>query len=87
MYSIKPLDVARVHEAMQKRLVVTIEEHSKLGGLGAAVAEEMSASGTECKLLRLGIEDKFDLAGNYEWLLKQNRLVPELIAEDIFENL
>ncbi len=87
MYSIKPLDVARVHESMQKRLVVTIEEHSKMGGLGAAVAEEMSASGTECKLLRLGIEDKFDLAGNYEWLLKQNRLVPELIAEDIFENL
>ena len=87
MYSIKPLDLARVHEAMQKRLVVTIEEHSKMGGLGAAVAEEMSACGGGCKLLRLGIEDKFDLAGDYEWLLRQNRLVPELIAEDILKNL
>ena len=87
MYSIKPLDVARVHEAMQKRLVVTIEEHSKMGGLGAAVAEEMSACGAGCKLLRLGIEDKFDLAGDYEWLLRQNRLVPELIVEDILKNV
>ena len=87
MYSIKPLDVARVHEAMQKRLVVTIEEHSKMGGLGAAVAEEMSACGAGCKLLRLGIEDKFDLAGDYEWLLRQNRLVSELIAEDVLINL
>ena len=87
MYSIKPLDVARVHEAMQKRLVVTIEEHSKMGGLGAAVAEEMSACGGGCKLLRLGIEDKFDLAGDYEWLLRQNRLTPELIVEGIIKNL
>lgn len=87
MYSIKPLDVARVHEAMQKRLVVTLEEHSKMGGLGAAVAEEMSACGAGCKLLRLGIEDKFDLAGDYEWLLRQNRLTPELIVEDIIKNL
>lgn len=85
MYSIKPLDVERVHEAMQKRLVVTIEEHSKMGGLGAAVAEEMSACGGGCKLLRLGIEDKFDLAGDYEWLLRQNRLVPELIVEDVMK--
>ena len=85
MYSIKPLDVARVHEAMQKRLVVTLEEHSKMGGLGAAVAEEMSACGAGCKLLRLGIEDKFDVAGNYEWLLRQNRLVPELIVEDVMK--
>jgi transketolase len=87
MYSIKPLDKARVQEAMQKRMVVTIEEHSKMGGLGAAVAEEMSACGGGCKLLRLGIEDKFDLAGDYEWLLRQNRLVPEQIAEDIVKNL
>lgn len=58
-----------------------------MGGLGAAVAEEMSACGAGCKLLRLGIEDKFDLAGDYEWLLRQNRLTPELIVEDIIKNL
>lgn len=87
MYSIKPIDKQSIHEAMKKRLVVTIEEHSKTGGLGAAVAEEISANGTGCKLLRLGIEDQFDLAGDYEWLLRKNRLVSELIAEDILSNL
>lgn len=87
VYSIKPIDKACIQDAITKRLVVTIEEHSKMGGLGAAVAEEITSTGESAKLLRLGIEDKFDLAGDYEWLLRKNRLVPELIAGDILENL
>ena len=87
MYSIKPVDKNRIREAMTKRLVVTIEEHSTIGGLGAAVAEVMSGEKNACKLLRLGIADQFDLAGDYEWLLRKNRLVPELIAEDILAHL
>jgi transketolase len=87
VYSIKPIDKACIQDAITKRLVVTIEEHSKMGGLGAAVAEEITSTGESAKLLRLGIEDKFDLAGDYEWLLQQNRLVPELIVEDILKNI
>jgi len=85
MYSIKPVDTQRIHEAAQSRLVVTIEEHSKIGGLGAAVAEEMALCEHSSKLLRLGINDQFDLAGDYNFLLEQNRLTPELIAEDIIK--
>ena len=70
-------------EAKVYRLAVTIEEHSKLGGLGAAVAEVMTETVGMPKLLRCGIHDSFDLACDYAGLLDQNRLTPELIVEDI----
>ena len=65
------------------KLAATIEEHSKLGGLGAAVAEVMTENTGMPKLLRCGIHDSFDLACDYDGLLAQNRLTPELIVEDI----
>ncbi len=83
MYSIKPIDSQLISKVMNQSLIVTLEEHSKIGGLGAAVAEEISNVPYKCRLLRLGISDRFDLAGDYEFLLTQNRLMPEQIVEDI----
>ena len=83
MYSIKPIDMQAILDARDSRLFVTIEEHSKIGGLGAAVAEVMSEyTGFPC-LLRLGIADVFDLACDYDGLLNQNRLTASQVAEDI----
>jgi len=85
MYRIKPIDEWAVAMARQTNLIVTIEEHNVIGGLGAAVAEVLSTYGHMATppLLRLGIADTFDLASDYEGLLEQNRLTPEQIAEDI----
>lgn len=83
IYRIKPLDTKAITNACDSQLVVTLEEHNVMGGLGAAVAEEISGIKTEARLLRLGIHDMFDLASDYEGLLEQNRLTPELIVEDI----
>ena len=83
MFTVKPIDHEAVKESRNFKLAVTIEEHSKLGGLGAAVAEVMTESTGMPKLLRCGIHDSFDLACDYEGLLAQNRLTPELIVEDI----
>lgn len=87
MYSIKPLDVDMVLREKSKKLFVTVEEHNKMGGLGAAVAEVISERKGYPPLLRLGISDSFDLAGDYDGLLLQNRLTPELMAEDILTKL
>lgn len=87
MYSIKPIDKQAIMDAKDSHLIVTIEEHSKMGGLGAAVAEIMSEETGFPRLLRLGITDKFDLAGDYEGLLSQNRLTPSQIQEDILKTL
>ena len=83
MYSIKPIDKEAILANEDARLLVTIEEHSKMGGLGGAVAEVISEQSGFPRLLRLGIADVFDLAGDYDGLLEQNRLTAPQITEDI----
>ena len=83
MFSVKPIDMEAVMASKNYKLAVTIEEHNKMGGLGAAVAEVMTEQMGMPKLLRCGIHDSFDLACDYDGLLAQNRLTPELIAEDV----
>lgn len=87
MFTVKPIDRDAVNACKSYKLAVTIEEHNKMGGLGAAVAEVMTEQIGMPKLLRCGIHDSFDLACDYDGLLAQNRLTPELIAEDIFAAL
>lgn len=59
--TVKPLDEAALAAAFATaRLVVTIEEHSRLGGLGGAVAEWLADAGPQrARLLRLGTPDRF----------------------------
>lgn len=83
MFTVKPIDREAVNSAKNYKLAVTIEEHNKMGGLGAAVAEVMTEQTGMPRLLRCGIHDSFDLACDYDGLLAQNRLTPELIVEDI----
>ncbi|MCC7204268.1 MAG: hypothetical protein IT441_04265 [Phycisphaeraceae bacterium] len=67
MHTVKPLDVEMLEEAFfgRFRLVVTLEEHSLLGGLGGSVAEWLvdrcvsETSATPAKLLRVGTQDHF----------------------------
>ena len=87
MFTVKPIDSEAVIASKSYKLAVTIEEHNKMGGLGAAVAEVMTEQVGMPKLLRFGIHDSFDLACDYDGLLAQNRLTPELIAEDIIAAL
>ena len=87
MFTLKPIDREAVNACKSYKLAITIEEHNKMGGLGAAVAEVMTEQIGMPKLLRCGIHDSFDLACDYDGLLAQNRLTPELIAEDIIAAL
>lgn len=59
--SIKPLDEKFLEEAVKKYShLVTIEEHSRLGGLGSAVAEWLSDHPEEkARLTRVGTDDAF----------------------------
>lgn len=62
--------------------VVTAEEHSIIGGLGAAVCEALSSGRLPIELL--GINDSFGRsAENYTMLLKHYHLMPEDVAEKI----
>jgi len=82
--TIKPLDEAAVREAAGRAaLVVSVEEHSVIGGLGSAVAECISEIGHAPPLLRLGVRDEFGESGLAEELLGLHRLTGPRIAEDI----
>lgn len=59
--SVKPLDVGFLGQVFRENeLVVTVEEHSRLGGFGGAVAEWLSEQKGPCaRLLRIGTPDEF----------------------------
>lgn len=81
MHTIKPLDTVVLDQAMQSsRLLVTVEEHSVIGGLGGAVAEYKSAKRTAPPQLILGLPDAFDITGDYRFLLEHHGLVASKIA-------
>lgn len=74
MHSIKPLDVDLVvRSAAKTGKVVTVEEHSIIGGLGSAVAEVL-AEKQPAKLLRIGVEDRFGESGPALKLLEKYEL-------------
>ena len=60
-HTVKPLDEGLLHECFSGfGLVVTLEEHSVLGGLGGAVAEWLAdQDGVRARLLRIGTPDEF----------------------------
>ena len=81
MSTIKPLDVGAVRQALETPLVVTVEEHSIIGGLGSAVAEVMAEEVGGARLLRLGTPDVFGESGTADELLEKHGLTPSAIAE------
>lgn len=83
MHTIKPLDGEEIDCVLDKKLLVTVEEASIVGGLGSAVAEHLALKKNKPAQLMLGIKDCFPHAGSYQYLLEQCRLTGEQIAEDI----
>jgi transketolase len=85
MYSVKPVDHDLIRQyARQCKRIVTMEEHSVLGGLGDAVAHELLANGA-CPILKLGVKDQFGQSGKPEQILKQYRLDKDSVCEDILQ--
>ncbi len=84
MHTVKPLDEQCVIEcANTSKLLVSVEEHSAIGGLGGAIAETITKESCSPPLLRLGIADEFKHAGDYNHLLEANELLPAQIAGNI----
>ena len=82
MSTIKPIDRGAVLQAMTATpLVVTVEEHSVIGGLGSAVAEVMAEDGSAARLIRLGAQDVFGESGTADELLEKHGLTAVAIAE------
>ena len=87
MYSIKPIDEEIIlKSAKETKLLVSMENHNILGGLGGAISEVLTDKYPK-KLLRLGVNDTFGESGKAEELLDKYGLSVERIVNLILEGL
>ena len=83
IHTIKPLDEALVVASAKKTgKVVTVEEHSVIGGLGGAVAEVL-AEQAPTKMLRIGVNDTFGESGPAAALIQKYGLDAKSIYEKV----
>ena len=87
VHTIKPIDAACVTEYAQKcGNVVTVEEHSVIGGLGDAVADVLMGN-VCCRFRKIGINDQFGQSGKAADVLREYGLTADQIAARIKETL
>jgi len=88
IHTISPLDKDAIKEACKNsRLLVSVEEHSTVGGLGGAISEVMSETGNVPPLLRIGMPNQFVHPGEYKYLLEQYGLTANGIANRILNKI
>ena len=86
MHTLKPLDTEAVlAAARQTKAIVTVEEHSMIGGLGSAVAEVLAELGnSHVTFRRIGIKDEFcQQVGSQEYLRETHGLSVEGIVKAV----
>lgn len=86
VHTLKPLDEARILSlARGTGHVVTLEEHSRLGGLGGAVAEVLAEAGVAgLRFRRLGLPDGFATdIGSQAYMRERAGLTPKHVAAEI----
>jgi len=87
VHTIKPFDVDSVIKNKDKRLIVSVEEHCRIGGLGSAIAEVLAGQSQHGELIRLGTGDRYEAAGDYEYMLQVHGLTPDGIANTIIKKM
>ena len=81
VHTIKPLDKEMIIKcAKETKRIITIEDHSIIGGLGTAVCEVLSEN-YPAKVTRIGINDTFGESGKAEELLKKYNLNSEYLVK------
>ncbi|MBN9436593.1 transketolase C-terminal domain-containing protein [Bosea sp. (in: a-proteobacteria)] len=88
MATVKPIDrEAILRAAARSKIIMTIEEHNVLGGLGSAVAEVMADEGAGVPLVRHGIYDEYSLIAPPTHLYSHYKLDAPGIEQVVIEAL
>lgn len=86
MHTIKPIDKNGLTEIFQSYpLIVTVEEHNIIGGMGSAVAEYKATLSSAPRQIFIGIQDQYVSAGSQKYVWEQAGLTSEKIALRIKE--
>lgn len=87
VHTIKPIDAECVTKYAEKcGNVITVEEHSVIGGLGDAVADVLMGK-VCCKFRKIGVNDRFGQAGKAADVLREYGLTADQIAAKIKDTL
>ena len=84
--SIKPLNASLTEICQNSDVIITVEEHSVLGGFGSAVVEQLSASGSCPQVVRLGMPDAYLEADVHHNILARAGLSVESLQEVLLAN-
>lgn len=81
--TVKPFGDAELFGALAgaRRGVITLENHSVIGGLGSAAAEWMAGQGLGVKLVRLGLQDVFAQGASLPYLLAKHGLDARAVVQ------
>lgn len=86
MHTIKPIDKEAILTAVHDtRRIVTVEDHTIMGGLGSAVAEVIVESGLSCGFRKLGIPDVYSIIGLHEDLMSYYKIDTNGILDTVRE--
>ncbi len=83
MHTLKPIDESVID--CGKKLIVTLEEHSIIGGLGDAVKSVIGQNAPQ--IMEVGINDCYVPVGSYNYMLQQCDLDVETINENIIKHI
>ncbi len=84
---VKPLDDVTIVESAEKTgFVITVENHSVIGGLGSAVCELLSEY-CPVKVKRIGVNDRFGQSGRWDFLLDYYGLSADKLAKSIKDEI
>lgn len=87
IHTIKPIDTAAIVKAAKETgLIITVEEHSIIGGLGSAVCEAVCES-LPVPVLRVGVKDVFGESGKPHDLMEKYGLTSKAIVEAVKKGL
>lgn len=85
IHTIKPIDKDLIIKcAKETERIITVEDHSIIGGLGSVVCEVLAENYPK-KVTRMGIEDTFGRSGKAESLMKYFRIDKDAIVEEILK--
>jgi len=82
-----PVPKSVITLAAKHRLVVTIEDGIRVGGIGTRIRQELRAAGVDTALNELGLPDEFLEHGSRAEILAEAGLTPQRIARDVVEQV
>ncbi len=82
-----PVPQGVIDLAGEHRLVVTIEDGIRVGGIGTRIRQDMRSAGVDTALTELGLPDEFLQHGTRAQILEEAGLTPQQIARDVVEQV